>query len=135
VLTFDKRSDDFTATLDAIPRETLCTVGGTAVTIPVEVPPAVPLAYLRTKMMSGADVAVVWAMELLMTTEGMNVFLTAKLTDDELDTVTVEIIKRVSGASTGTPDKDPKASANGARTSAPRQRTTATRSRAARKSG
>jgi hypothetical protein len=135
MLTFDKRSDDFTATLDAIPRETLCTVGGTAVTIPVEVPPAVPIAYLRTKMMSGADVAVVWAMELLMTTEGMNLFLTAKLTDDELDTVTVEIIKRVSGASTGTPDEAPKASANGAKTSAPRPRTTATRSRVARKSG
>jgi hypothetical protein len=134
MLNLDKRSSDFTDTLADIPRETICTVGSEPVTIPVEVPPAVPLAYLRTRMMSGADTAVVWAMELLMTTEGMNLFLTARLTDDQLDTITAVIIQRVSGASVGTADVAPKASENGVKSSPRVRRTTAGRSRATPKS-
>lgn len=133
MLELDKRNEDFAEMLANIPRETLCTVGGEIVTIPVEVPPAVPLGYVRTRMNQGSDVAVVWAMELLMTTEGFNRLLTAKLDEDDLDIITAVIVRRVSGASTGTADEAPKASSNGATTSPRPRRTTAARSHAARK--
>jgi hypothetical protein len=134
MLTLDKRGDDFTEMLESIPRETIATVGGEAITIPVEVPPAVPLAYTRTRMNQGSDVAAVWAMELLMRPAGFNTLLTAKLSDSDLDTLIAIIIRRVSGAATGTADEAPKASSNGAKVSPTRQRTTAARSRGAAKS-
>lgn len=136
MLTFDKRTDDTATSLEDIPRETLCKVGGVAVTIPIEVPPTVPVAYLRTRMLHGPDTAVVWAMELLMTTEGLNLFLRAQITEDDLDTITAEVIKRVSGASTGKADitEAPKASPVAAKTSPQRRRTSGTASRATKKS-
>jgi hypothetical protein len=133
MLTLDKRSADFEEMLAGIPRETIATVGGEPITIPVEVPPAVALGYTRTRMTSGADVAVVWAMELLMTTAGFNLLLTAKLEDADLTTLTGIVINRVSGASVGTADEAPKASSTGASSSPRPRRTTAAHSRAARK--
>lgn len=134
MLRFDKRSEDFVEMLADIPRETICTVGGNPVTIPVEVPAAVPIAYTRTRMNQGADVAAVWAMELLMTTEGMNEFLTARIAEDDLDTVIAVCIQRISGASTGTADLGPKDPSPTAAKTSRSPRRTPTRSRAAQKS-
>jgi hypothetical protein len=137
MLTLDKRGsgEDFVAMLADIPRETICTVGGTPITIPVEVPPAVPIAYTRTRMNQGSDVAAVWAMELLMTSAGMNEFLTARIEERDLDSMIAVCIQRISGATTGTADEAPKASPIAAKTSRAPRRTTAPRSRVAKKSG
>lgn len=132
MLKLDARTNDFAELLAAVPRETIATVGDVAITIPVEVPPSVPLGYTRTRMTSGSDVAVVWAMELLMTTDGFNTLLTASLTESDLDALTAIVIQRVSGATTGAADKAPKASPTAAKTSQ-RPPRTGTRSRAARK--
>lgn len=117
MLNLDKRYESFSEMLANIPRETIGTIGDAKLTIPVEVPTAVPMAYNRTRLNRGDDIAVTWALELMLGAEGMNDLLESGATDSDWAVVTEIVIGRVRGATVGTADAAPKASTNGSQTS------------------
>jgi hypothetical protein len=130
MIQLDKKYKTYTEVLDGLPRETIATVDGVPLTIPVEVPAVIPLAYARTIMNRGQDLALSWALDLMLTEDGATLLLSADITDDQLTLMVDLVVGRVRGASVGTADEAPKASSNGARTS-PKPAATRARSRAA----
>lgn len=116
MLEFDKKYASYTEMLDSIPRETIGTVDGVPLTIPVEVPAALPMAYNRTRLNRGDDIAITWALELMLTPDGFGNLLEAGLDEEDWAKVVGIVIGRVRGASVGVADAAPKASTNGAPT-------------------
>lgn len=136
MLKLDTRTDDLATLVATLPRETIATVGDVPLTIPAEVPPAIGLGYARTRLNRGDEMAVTWALELMLGSDGFSLLISSNVDDDGLQTIIEIVTGRIRGATTGTPDAvaGPKAvtSASGVSTARKRAATTA-RSRAARK--
>lgn len=109
MLKLDTRSQDFETLLQSIPRETIAMVGDAPLTIPVEVPSAVGLGYARTRLNRGDEIAITWAMELLLGRDGFSLLIGSTIDDAGMDTVMDLIVARIRGASTGAVDAGPKA--------------------------
>lgn len=114
MLQFDKKHATFSEMLANIPRETIATVGDERLTIPVEVPTAVPMAYNRTRLNRGDDIAISWALELMLGEDGVATLLESDADDSAWTVVTNLVIGRIRGATVGTADEAPKASTSGA---------------------
>jgi hypothetical protein len=123
MLTLDKKFTTYTEVLNDVPRETIAMVDGVPLTVPVEVPAIIPLAYARTIKNAGQDVALAWALDLMLTEDGATALLASGATDDQLGQVIDIVISRVRGATVGAADEAPKASTNGAPTSQKRAAT------------
>jgi hypothetical protein len=132
MLTLDRKYTSFAEVLADVPRETIATIDGAPLTIPVEVPARIPLAYARTIKNAGQDTALMWALDLMLTENGVTLLLTSSATDEEFGQIIDIVVSRVRGASVGTADGSPKASTNGA-PSSPKRAATPRSSRAAKK--
>lgn len=117
MLEFDKKYATYSEILADLPRETIGTIGGEPLTIPVEVPASIPMAYNRQRLNRGDDIAITWALELMLTADGMETLLTSGIDDVGWAQVIEIVLSRVRGMSVGTADAAPKASTNGAATS------------------
>lgn len=113
MLEFDKKYTDYTDMLRDLPRETIGSVGGVPLTIPAEVPTSVPMAYNRQRLSRGDDIAVIWAIEMMLGTEGFDTLMEADIDAIGWAQVVEIVIGRVRGATVGTADAAPKASSNG----------------------
>lgn len=113
MLQFDKKYTDYSEMLADIPRETIATVDTAPLTIPVEVPASIPFAYNQTRLQRGDDVAVNWALALMLTDEGMGTLLQSNVDEVGWATVVEIVIGRVRGTTTGVADAAPKGSTNG----------------------
>ena len=116
MLEFDKKYTSYTEMLDGLPRETIGSVGGVPLTIPAEVPASVPMAYNRMRLNRGDDMAITWALELMLTPDGFGSLIEADVDEQGWATIVDIVISRVRGASVGVADAAPKALTNGAPT-------------------
>lgn len=132
MLTLDRKYSSFAEVLADVPRETIAVVDGAPLTIPIETPAQISFAYARTIKNAGQDLALAWALDLMLTEDGVTLLLTSSATDEEFGQVVDIVISRIRGASVGTADGGPKASTNGAPNS-PKRAATARSSRAAKK--
>lgn len=112
MMKLERRYASFHEMLENIPRETIATVGDTRVTIPVEVPLSFAMAYNRQRITRGDDLAIAWAMELMLG-KGLDDLLESGISDSDWVVITDIVIGRVRGATTGTADETPKALTNG----------------------
>jgi hypothetical protein len=130
MIKLDKKYTTYSEALGAIPRETIGTIGEVPLTIPVEVPASIPMAYTRTRLNRGEDIAVMWALELMLGSDGLSSLLEADADETAWATITEIVIGRIRGATVGSADEaGPKASSNGSQTSpkraaSPRRRAT-----------
>lgn len=113
MLEFDKKYADYTEMLQDIPRETIGSVDGVPITIPVEVPASIPFAYNRTRLARGDDIAVAWALDIMLTDDGMNTLMQSDIDEMGWAQLVTIVVSRVRGHTTGTADAAPKASTNG----------------------
>lgn len=123
MIKLDRKFQTFAEVLAGVPRETIAMISGAPLTIPVEVPAVIPLAYARTIKNAGQDIALTWALDLMLTEDGATALLASNATDDEFGQIIDIVISRVRGATVGAADEAPKASANGAPTSRKRAAT------------
>lgn len=133
LLKLDTRTDDLAMLVAPLPRETIATIGGTPLTIPTEVPPAVGLGYARTRLNRGDEMAVTWALELMLGSDGLSLLMSSNVDDEGLQLIIEVVTGRIRGATTGTPDVDgPKdESSDGGVSSEPKRRGSPARSRTA----
>lgn len=106
MLKLDTRTDDFAKLMAQLPRETIATIDGVPLTIPTEVPPTVGLGYARTRLNRGDELAVTWAMDLLLGSNGFSLLMASNIDDAGLQFVIEMVTGRIRGATTGTPDVD-----------------------------
>lgn len=105
MIELSKSSDNLVEQLADIPREDLFTVDGFVGTMPIHVTAGVMVAYNRTRLNRGDDMAVTWAMELLLGDEGMARLISSGCDDEQLDAVITAVLGRVRGATRGEPGK------------------------------
>jgi hypothetical protein len=132
MITLDRKYTSFAEVLQALPRETIAMIDGAPLTIPIEVPAVIPLAYARTIKNAGQDIALTWALDLMLTEDGASALLASSATDEEFGQIIDIVVSRVRGATVGVVDEAPKASANGASDS-PKRAGTPRSTRAAKK--
>lgn len=98
-------SENLVEQLADIPREDLFTVDGVQVTQPCWVTAGVMLSYNRVRSNQGNDMAVTWALELMLGAEGLNRLIASAVTDEQLDKIITAVIGRIRGATRGEPGK------------------------------
>lgn len=104
--------------LAELPREPLCKIDDTVVTIPKEFPASVGLAYVAVQQRYGDGAALIWGLQTALGAEAVDLLLNVGLTDEQFTTITAIVVARMQGEPVSIPTEDKPAP----KARAPRQR-------------
>jgi hypothetical protein len=120
MLEFTSHPEGIEGFLADVPREPLCKVDGETVTIPIQFPAMVGMAYAAVESRHGTGPAMIWAMQVSLGSAVWDKLLNVGLSDEHLTLLTTIVVARMQGESAPIPEAAPPApKARAARRRAP----------------